>query len=98
MSDALALAAKQANIKEYDVRVIPEPKNFLEQLMEQMSGDKDEGVHVGAAVGQDNLLRLAASYVRDLDPQRAAAVVSVLRRLEILQQEGVALTMPEIQP
>jgi hypothetical protein len=31
-----------------------------------------------------------------LDPQRTAAVVSVLHRLEILQKEGVVLTMPEI--
>jgi len=36
--------------------------------------------------------------MRDLDPRRAAAVASVLRRLEVLQKEGVALTMPEILP
>jgi protease-4 len=98
MSDAVAFAADQAKIKDYDVRAIPEPKNFLEQLMEQISGDKDETGHVGVAAGEDSLLKLAASCMQGLDPRRAAAVASVLRRLEILRKEGVVLTMPEILP
>jgi len=98
MSDALAFAADQANIKDYDLRVIPEPKNFLEQLMEQLSGDKDEGGRVGVAAGEDPLFKLAASCLQNLDPRRTAAVASVLRRLETLQKEGLVLTMPEILP
>ena len=98
MSDAIVFASDQARIKDYDVRVIPEPKSFLEQLMEELSGDKDDTGHVRAAAGEDSLLKLAASFMRDLDPRRAAAVASVLRRLEVLQKEGVALTMPEILP
>ena len=98
MSDALAFAASEAKIKDYDVRVLPEPKNFLEQLMEELSGDKDSSGHMGAVAGQDSLLKLAASWLRDLDPRRAAAVLSVLRRLETLQTEGVVLTMPEVLP
>ena len=98
MSDAITFAADQAKIKDYDVRVVPKPKNFLEQMMEQISGDKDEAGHVGMAGGQDSLLNLAAPYLQNLDPRRTAGVVSVLRRLEILQKEGVMLTMPEILP
>ena len=98
MSDAIAFAADQAKIKDYDVRVIPEPKPFLEQLMEQFSGDKDEGGHVEVAGSKDSLVKLAASALQNLDPRRAAAVVSALRRLEILQKEGLVLTMPEILP
>jgi protease-4 len=98
MSDAIAFVADQAKIKDYDVRVIPEPKNFLEQFMEQLSGDKDVASQVGAAAGEGPLLKLAASCIQNLDPRRAAAVVSVLRRLEILRKEGVVLTMPEILP
>jgi protease-4 len=94
MSDAVAFVADQAKIKDYDVRVIPEPKSFLEQLL----GDKDEGGHVGLAASEDPLFRLAASGLQDLDPRRTAAVASVLRRLEILQKEGLVLTMPEILP
>jgi protease-4 len=98
MSDAVAFAASQAKIKDYDTRVVPEPKNFLEQLMERVSGDQDEAGHVRLAAGGDSLLKLAAPYLQNLDPRRTAAVASVLRRLEILQKEGVVLTMPEILP
>jgi protease IV len=96
MSEAVAFAASEARIKGYDVRVVPEPKNFLEQLMEQISGGKEEPGHVGSAVSKGSLLKLAAPYLQNLDPQRAAAVLSVLTRLEILQKEAVVLTMPEI--
>jgi len=96
MNDAIAFVAGQAKIKNYDVRVVPEPKNFLEQLMEGLSGDKDDTDHVGIATGENSLLKLAQPYLRNLDPQRTAAVLSVLTRLQILQKEGVVLTMPEI--
>jgi protease-4 len=95
LNDAVAFAAEQAKIKEYDVRVVPEPKNFLEQLMEQISGDKEGPGHVQSE-GESSLLKMAAPYLQGLDPQRVAAVVSVLARLEILQKEGVVLSMPEI--
>jgi protease-4 len=97
MNDAIAFVADQAKLKHYDVRVVPEPKNFLEQLMEQFSHDKAQG-HVRLQAGEDSLFKLAAPYLQHLDPQRTAAIASVLRRLEILQKEGVVLTMPEILP
>lgn len=96
LSDAIAYAAGQAGIKNYDVRVVPHPKSFLEQLMEQISGGDDDSNQVSLSAGDDSLLKLAAPYLRNLDPRRTAAVTSVLRRLEILQKEGVVLTMPEI--
>jgi len=97
LSDAVVFAAEQAKMAEYETRVMPEPKNFLEQLMEQFSGGKDEPGRVGIAAGQESILKLAAPYLQNLDPRRTAAVVSALRRLEILQKEGVVLTMPEIK-
>lgn len=97
MSDAVAFAASQAKIKDYDVRVVPKTKNFLEKLMEQAS-DKNDGEHIGSSVEQDSLYKLAAPYLQNLDPRRAAAVASVFQRLEILQKEGVVVTMPEIIP
>ncbi len=98
MSDAVVFAAGQAKMKNYDVRVVPKAKNFLEQMMEQISGDKDEGGHIGIATGGVSLFKLAAPYLQNLDSQRTAAVASVFQRLEVLQQEGVVLTMPEILP
>ena len=79
------------------MRVVPEPKNFIEQLMEQLSGSDDEETgHIRLAAGQDSLVNLATPYLQHLDPRRTAAVIAILRRLQILQAEGVALTMPGI--
>jgi protease IV len=97
MSDAVAFAADQAKIKDYDVRVVPEPKNFLEQLMDRASGDKEEPGHVTLTADESSLFKLAAPHLQNLDPQRIAAVASVLRRLEIIHKEGVVLSMPEIR-
>lgn len=96
LHDAIAFAADQAKVANYDVRVVPEPKNFLEQLFEQAAGRQDDPSHVNLASSQDNLLKLAAPYLQDLDPQRVAAIASALRRLQILQKEGVVLSMPQI--
>jgi protease-4 len=96
LSDAVAFAADQAKLKTYDVRVVPEPKNFLERITERASGGKDEPGHVASAGGQNALFKLAAPYLQNLDPQRTAAIASVLSRLGILQREGVVLTMPEL--
>lgn len=96
LNDAVAFAAGQAKVNSYDVRVVPEPKNFLEQLGEQLSGGKDEPGHVETAVGETPLFKLAAPYLRNLDPRRTAAVLSALSRLEIVQKETVVLSMPEI--
>jgi protease-4 len=97
LNAAVAFAAEQAKIKDYDVRVVPEPKNFIEQLMEQLSGSEDEDTgHIRLVAGQDSLVNLAAPYLQHLDPRRTAAVISILRQLQILQTEGVALTMPGI--
>jgi len=98
LSDAVAFVADQAKIKDYDVRVLPEPKNFLEQLMEQLSGEDGDTGRVSLAAGEDSLFKLAAPYLQNLDPPRTAAIASVLRRLKILEKEGVVLTMPEILP
>ncbi len=97
MSDAVSFAADQGKIKEYDVRIVPEPKSFLEQLMEHVSGGKDEPGHVSLSAPESALFKLAAPYLQNLDPKRVVAVASVLCRLEIIQKEGVVLTMPEIR-
>jgi protease-4 len=96
MSEAVAFAANQAKITDYDTRVVPEPRTLIDRLSEQLTGGKDEPGHIAVEAGDGSLLKLAAPYLEALDPQRAAAVTSVLLRLAILQREGVAVTMPEI--
>ena len=42
LGDAIAHVAGQAKLTDYDVRVVPAPKNFLEQLIEDASGASDD--------------------------------------------------------
>jgi protease-4 len=103
LRDAIHHVAAQANLTDYDVRVVPAPKNFLEQLVEDSSGNKDTGPGI---IGPDvpppfasctaSLLELAMPYLQHLDAHRVAMVRMALQRLQLIQQEGVVLMMPEM--
>lgn len=94
LNDAVAFAAEQGKLGEgYDVRVVPAPKNFLEMLMEDAGGGKNDPHRIASGT---SLLDLAAPYLQHLDPQRVRAIKSALRRLELTQREGVIMTMPEV--
>ncbi|HVV98903.1 MAG TPA: S49 family peptidase, partial [Planctomycetaceae bacterium] len=100
MQDAIALAAEQAKITEYEVRIVPEPKNFLEKILEESSGVPEEPQHVDLktvrAARSASIVDLAMPYVQHLDPQRVSIVKQALRRMQRLQEEGVLLMMPEL--
>jgi protease IV len=101
LGDAIAHVAGQAKLTDYDVRIVPAPKNFLEQLIEETSGASDDspGVDLRSrlmAAGPGSLVDLALPLIRHLDPSRVAAVKDALRHLQLLQREGVLLMMPEI--
>jgi protease IV len=100
LDDAVKYAASQAKIEKYELRVVPQPKNFIEQILESSSGgDDNEGrISMIALRGGDaSLMHAALPYLRGLDPQRADAVVRAFLQLETLQREGVVLMMPEIE-
>ncbi len=101
LGDAIAHIAGQARLTDYDVRVVPAPKNFLEQLIEEAAGTREDspGVDVRGRVigaGPGSLVDLAMPFLRNLDPVRVGAVTDALRHLQLLQREGVLLMMPEI--
>jgi protease-4 len=102
LQDAIAYIAGKADLKDYDIRVVPEPKNFLEQLIEETSGGKNDPSHVGLmarlpSVGHSpSLVDLALPYLKHLDPDRVAVIKLALQRMQLLQQEGAVLMMPEM--
>jgi protease-4 len=102
LQDAITFVADKAKVTDYEVRVVPEPKNFVERLLEEISGERDEpkGLDVGArppvSGHQPSLVDLALPYLQQLDPQRVKAVKMALQRLQLMQQEGAVLMMPEI--
>jgi protease-4 len=104
LRDAIDHVAGQAKLKDYEIRVVPEPKNALERLLEEATGEQDDkpGLDVGVrrlpAVGrQTSLVELAMPYLRHMDPQRVGLIVRALERLQLMQQEGVILMMPEMR-
>jgi len=102
LEDAVRHVAEEAKIEDYEVRVYPEPKNFLEVLMEEMSdGDKDPNHLALPASGviaphASSILDLALPHLKALDRQRLETLKAALRRLDLLQQERAVLMMPEI--
>jgi protease-4 len=93
LEDAIQYIAREAKLSDYEVRVVPPPKNFLESLLEELTGEKEEGKGLDARV--PSLLDLAMPHLKQLDPQRLAAVKQALWRLELIRKEGVVLMMPE---
>jgi len=105
MQDATEFIASAASLKsgEYEVRVVPEPKNFLEKLFEEAAGGKDDPAHVAMGAARmlgggssANLADLAMPYLQGLDPQRVAQVRSALQTLQLMQREGVIMMAPEL--
>jgi protease-4 len=94
LHDAIKFVADQAKVSDYEVRVVPKPKSFLEQLME--AGDSDEPRKGLDVLHRPTLLELAQPYLRSIDPSRSGLVRMALGRLELINREGVILMMPEI--
>lgn len=102
LQDAIAFVAEKAEVKDYDIRVMPQPKGFLEQLMEEMTDGKDKDKQLDAraslAIGKPefSILDLAMPHLKGLDGNRLQAVLAALRRLDLHQREQVLLMTPEI--
>ena len=102
LEDAIRCAAKRARVTDYEIRTYPEPKNFLELLVEDLSDGEHDPNHLSlpagglAASGGTSLLGLALPHLKGLDPGRLEMIEAALRRLDLLGQERAVLMMPEI--
>ena len=98
LNDAIAIAAKKAELKDgYDVRVIPRTKGFMELMMSDLSGSKDNDPHLSLrrpSASMSPILQAALPLLQNVDPARVQAVKHALLQLTVLQSEGVALSMP----
>jgi protease-4 len=99
LQQAVEYVAARVSLKDYEVRVVPEPKDFFLQLMGDLSG---EGEHptdlkasstIGLLAGYPALAP-ALELLRKTEPQRARALIQALHRIELFRQESVLLMMP----
>jgi protease-4 len=104
LEDALRCLAKQAKLTDYEVRVLPKPKNFLEVLMEDMADEDSDSdtdrieLRTSFAGPQlPSILRMALPLLGSLEPGRLEAVRAALGRLDLLGRERAVLIMPEIR-
>ena len=85
-------------MSDYEVRVIPRPKNFVELMFKDMAGksEDDDRLQLGTQqTGQaKSTWEAALPLLQRFDPQRAAALRGALIQLDLLQRESVTLTTP----
>ncbi|MFL5244708.1 MAG: signal peptide peptidase SppA [Gemmataceae bacterium] len=103
LEDAIKHIAGVAKLNTYEVRVVPESKNFIEKILEEALGEsEDEPNRLEMAASamvkgrQTSLIELAMPYLKGLDPQRVRSISQALDRLQLIQKEGVILMMPEM--
>lgn len=89
---AIEYAAAQAELEEgeYEVRVVPRPKNLLEELFADLApqpkgDDKNLSLQMLGVIGP---------VLESIDPHRVGLIRQALQQLDILHAEGVMLTMP----
>jgi protease-4 len=99
LDQAIRYAADKVSLKEYEVRVVPEPKDFLTQLLEEYSGEGERPSDLALPsattllAGQPGLLSLF-ELLQKTEPQRARALYQALQRLELIRQETVITMLP----
>lgn len=110
LSDAVTHAADLASLEDYDVRVIPEPKDFFEAFMESFSGTGGRPTDLrfsllarllGAGGSQPVTGAMSAemqsvSVLGQLFPGQLQAVSQVLATADLLQRERVVVMMPQV--
>jgi protease-4 len=99
LHDAIKYAAAKVSIKDYDVRVIPRPKDFITQLIEQYSGEGEQPSDIsmpGASILLAGHPTFAPIFdiLRKTEPQRAKVLYRALQRIELLRNENVIMMMP----
>jgi len=103
LADAIAHVADEAGLETYDVRHIPEQRNFLDMMIRQMTGQSDEdkgggvGIHAGGRLPAGRwptgglferpAVRAALLAIGRADPRGMRAIARVLQRAELLGRE-----------
>lgn len=100
LRDAIKLAAEKSGLgNDYDVRVLPKPKDLGDIFAEIFeSGERDDewkiDVKLGDALLTDPLVRRIAPLLSELAPRQAVQMMRGLRNAIILDRERVGMFMP----
>ncbi len=99
LKQAIEYAAAKVSLTDYDVRVIPPPKDFVTMLVEDYSGQGERPTDIALPdatsllAGHPHLMTVF-DLLRRTEPQRARALYQALQRIELIRREGVIMMMP----
>ena len=99
LQQAIEYAAAKVSLKDYDVRVLPEPKDFF-TCSWRTSPARASSPRISRLPSMTSLfadhptLAPLLDLLRKTEPQRAAALAQALQRIELLRRESVILMMP----
>lgn len=103
LSAALNHAVRAAGLGDVNVRVLPEPKDPLQQIFEAISGqfgDRPSDIapnarlSVNALPGAPSLFEAILPQLGKLDPKRMQLVKQCMTRIELLNQNSVIMMTP----
>ena len=99
ISQAIDYAAAKASIEDYEVRVIPRPKDILTQLIEEYSGQGERPTDISmpdamTLFSGNPSLKSLFELLQKTEPQRARALYQALMRIELIRRENVIMMMP----
>ncbi len=101
LHDAIEFAARKASISDYDVRIIPEPKSFIDMLIGELTGGGERPSDITVRTSprlfdrSSPLLNALIPMLERLEPARAKALMQALTRIELIRNEGVIMMMPQ---
>lgn len=94
LNDAIKFAAEQAKVEDYEVRVVPEAKSFLDMLLGDLAGEtKPTDKHLNTPP-IDGLWQTVLPMLEGMDPGRLRAVKATFQQLGVIQTERISLSMP----
>jgi protease-4 len=99
LNQTIEYAAAQASLEDYEVRVIPRPKDFITLLMEEYSGQGERPTDIlmpdaTTLFSGNPAFRSLFELLRKAEPQRAKALYQALMRIELIRRENVIMMMP----
>ncbi len=102
LEEAIRFASQRANLGQYEIRVIPEPKTIFDLFVP--SGDDEyaslqaSSAYVTGRMPIDllsvPLFQTMLPTIAQFDPLRAQAIMRSLKRIELVHKEGVVMIMP----
>ncbi len=99
LEQAIACAAKKSSVTDYVVRVVPEPKDFVTQFMEELAGKTERPTDLTLSMTHALLPSMEIqggwfALLQKTNPKRAQILLQALSRIELLRTENVLMMMP----